>query len=103
LLRVVAVEYHQVHDVTEPPDRETGAAVISVVPDPDHRRPGRGAHLHPEPGCLAQAVRRRAFGRALRVTGNTDTAPLVEYVTSISDTTVGGDHPPRTSKVGRPT
>ena len=36
-----------------------GADGIRVVlPDPEHRRPGRGAWLHP--------VRRRAFGRALR-------------------------------------
>jgi predicted RNA-binding protein YlxR (DUF448 family) len=29
-------------------------------------RPGRGAWLHPDPACLAEAVRRRAFTRALR-------------------------------------
>lgn len=29
-------------------------------------RPGRGAWLHPDPDCLAEAVRRRAFARALR-------------------------------------
>lgn len=29
-------------------------------------RPGRGAWLHPDPRCLAVAVKRRAFGRALR-------------------------------------
>jgi len=52
LLRVVAVS-----------DR----AVTGVVPDPARRRPGRGAHLHPDPACLALAERRRAFGRALRV------------------------------------
>ena len=28
--------------------------------------PGRGAYLHPRPGCLEQAVRRRSLGRALR-------------------------------------
>jgi predicted RNA-binding protein YlxR (DUF448 family) len=37
----------------------------------DHRQaePGRGAYLHPEAICLTQALRRRAVGRALRVTG----------------------------------
>ncbi|MEZ5189928.1 MAG: YlxR family protein [Schumannella sp.] len=30
--------------------------------------PGRGAWLHPDPGCVEQAIRRRAFGRALRAT-----------------------------------
>ncbi|UWF78306.1 MULTISPECIES: YlxR family protein [Microbacterium] len=29
--------------------------------------PGRGAWLHPTPGCLEAALRRRAFARALRV------------------------------------
>ncbi|WP_267127722.1 YlxR family protein [Demequina phytophila] len=35
----------------------------------DERRslPGRGAWLHPGPECLAQALRRRALPRALRV------------------------------------
>ena len=28
--------------------------------------PGRGAYLHPRPGCLEQALRRRSLGRALR-------------------------------------
>jgi len=67
LLRVVAVS-----------DR----AVTGVVPDPARRRPGRGAHLHPDPACLALAERRRAFGRALRVTGVLDTGPLTAYLTT---------------------
>jgi predicted RNA-binding protein YlxR (DUF448 family) len=37
-----------------------------VVPDPDGTAPGRGAHLHPTPECLALAERKRAFVRALR-------------------------------------
>jgi uncharacterized protein len=28
--------------------------------------PGRGAYLHPRPGCLEQALRRRSLGSALR-------------------------------------
>jgi len=76
LLRVVAVEHG-----AEPPSREpTGEAVFSVVPDLARRRPGRGAHIHPDPNCLAMAERRRAFGRALRVTGVIDTGPLREHV-----------------------
>ncbi|AVM00433.1 DUF448 domain-containing protein [Gordonia iterans] len=37
----------------------------------DHRRnlPGRGAWLHPSQSCVAAAVRRQAFGPALRVRG----------------------------------
>jgi predicted RNA-binding protein YlxR (DUF448 family) len=34
--------------------------------------PGRGAHLHRDPACLELAERRRAFPRALRVTGPLD-------------------------------
>ena len=39
----------------------------------DHRKnlPGRGAWLHPTPECLSAAVRRRAFGPALRERGLT--------------------------------
>ena len=35
-----------------------------VVLDPEQRLPGRGCYL--QPGCAAQALRRRAVGRALR-------------------------------------
>lgn len=45
------------------------AGLPAIVPDPDGAAPGRGAHLHPTPECLALAERRRAFGRALRVEG----------------------------------
>ena len=38
----------------------------SVLVDPGRRAPGRGAYVHPDPGCVAKAVKRRAFGRALR-------------------------------------
>ena len=31
--------------------------------------PGRGAYLHPRSACLQLAIKRRAAGRALRVTG----------------------------------
>ncbi|MFD3330087.1 YlxR family protein [Streptomyces sp. NPDC058701] len=45
---------------------------------PDHRGtlPGRGAYVHPAVVCLDQAVRRRAFSRALRSAGTLDTAEL---------------------------
>src|SRR5690242_1934177 len=38
----------------------------AVLPDPSGTAPGRGAHLHPTTECYDLAVRRRAFGRALR-------------------------------------
>jgi len=53
---------------------------LSVVPDPAGTAPGRGAHLHPDPRCLEQAVRRQAFARALRVTGGLDIAPLRDHL-----------------------
>nr|WP_245720254.1 YlxR family protein [Nocardia uniformis] len=52
----------------------------AVVPDPQRRLPGRGAWLHPVAACLSTAVRRRAFGRALRVSGNLDISALEHYV-----------------------
>ncbi|WP_084730092.1 YlxR family protein [Streptacidiphilus neutrinimicus] len=50
------------------------------VPDPRGTSPGRGAYLHPEPGCLVSAVRRRAFPRALRRPGPLDTAELERFL-----------------------
>jgi predicted RNA-binding protein YlxR (DUF448 family) len=53
----------------------------SVIPDPSGAAPGRGAHLHPDHECLAAAERRRAFGKALRLTGPVDLAPVRRWVT----------------------
>ncbi len=39
-----------------------------VRPDLGQVRPGRGAYLHSGAGCLELALKRRALGRALRVT-----------------------------------
>jgi predicted RNA-binding protein YlxR (DUF448 family) len=52
----------------------------NVVPDPRRRIPGRGAWLHPDQKCVELAVRRRAFGRALRVSVTIDPTPVCEYV-----------------------
>ncbi|WP_082297371.1 YlxR family protein [Microbacterium sp. GCS4] len=38
--------------------------------------PGRGAWLHPTQECMDAALRRRAFGRALRVSGPLDTQTI---------------------------
>ncbi|MFF4323027.1 YlxR family protein [Streptomyces sp. NPDC001568] len=46
------------------------------VADPRGTLPGRGAYVHPAVVCLDQAVRRRAFPRALRSAGALDTADL---------------------------
>ncbi|MFJ2722107.1 YlxR family protein [Streptomyces sp. NPDC087437] len=50
------------------------------VPDPRGTLPGRGAYVHPALVCLDQAVRRRAFPRALRVPGPLDVMALRRYV-----------------------
>ena len=53
-----------------------------VVPDPGATAPGRGAHLHPTAECYQLAVRRKAFGRALRVPTGLPSAPVEEYLGS---------------------
>lgn len=48
----------------------------SVVLDARGVLPGRGAWLHPTSECVTLALRRRAFGRALRADGALDTDTL---------------------------
>jgi predicted RNA-binding protein YlxR (DUF448 family) len=73
--------------------------LIVLQPDPARVRPGRGAHLHPDPACLALAERRRAFGRALRVTGVVDSGPLAQMLLGTpGEVSASPEH-----KVGRPT
>ncbi len=69
LLRVVAQEV------------ESGGFVLA--PDPKRRLPGRGAWLHPDPKCLSEAGRRRAFGRALRVSGSLDSSELDRLIAAV--------------------
>ncbi|MEO8094150.1 MAG: YlxR family protein [Pseudolysinimonas sp.] len=45
----------------------TGTQGGEVVPDPSATLPGRGAWVHPTVQCVELAAKRRAFGRALRV------------------------------------
>ncbi|HEY8754603.1 MAG TPA: YlxR family protein [Arthrobacter sp.] len=42
-----------------------GSGSTAVLVDERRRMAGRGAWLHPSEACLALAVKRRAFGRAL--------------------------------------
>jgi predicted RNA-binding protein YlxR (DUF448 family) len=58
----------------------TGENVARVVADPRLRLPGRGAWLHPTPECLDLAVRRKAFGRALRVKVLLEVADVGAYI-----------------------
>jgi uncharacterized protein len=68
LLRVVAVDGNGEHAVTV---------------DPARKLPGRGAWLHPDPQCVRAAIRRRAFGRALRITGSPDISAVVEHFNAL--------------------
>ena len=43
-----------------------------AVPDRRRRERGRGAYVHADVACVRLAERRRAFGRALRVSGSLD-------------------------------
>jgi len=54
--------------------------VCAVTVDAAGNLPGRGAWLHPDPQCLDVAVRRRAIGRALRITGSPDTTAVEEHI-----------------------
>ncbi|WP_168626736.1 MULTISPECIES: YlxR family protein [unclassified Cryobacterium] len=47
-----------------------------VVADVAASMQGRGAWVHPTRDCIETAIRRRAFGRALRVTGDLDTSKV---------------------------
>lgn len=51
-----------------------GSGSTAVLVDERRRMAGRGAWLHPSETCLALAVKRRAFGRALN--GATGTAAV---------------------------
>ncbi|MGA7050992.1 MAG: YlxR family protein [Mycobacterium sp.] len=66
LLRVVAVSI--------------GNGEHAVIVDAGTRLPGRGAWVHPVPQCVQQAIRRRAFTKALRITGSPDTSAVVEHI-----------------------
>ncbi|WP_084100256.1 YlxR family protein [Demequina sp. NBRC 110051] len=65
-------------------DKDARSALMRLVLDGDRvivdeaaTRPGRGAWLHPHPDCLALAIRRKAFGRALRSPGADPSAVAV--------------------------
>ena len=51
-----------------------------VLPDPERRAPGRGAHLHPTIECFELAVRRKAFPRAFKVPGPLEATGLREHI-----------------------
>ncbi|WP_332103100.1 DUF448 domain-containing protein [Mycobacterium cookii] len=58
----------------------TGNGNHAVTVDQAGTLPGRGAWLHPVPQCATEAIRRRAFARALRISGAPDTTAVVEHL-----------------------
>ncbi|MGC0363589.1 putative RNA-binding protein YlxR (DUF448 family) [Rhodococcus sp. 27YEA15] len=62
---------------------EQGPEGSLLIPDMLRRLPGRGAWLHLDPSCLSLAERRRAFSRALRVSGNPDTSAVGRLVDAV--------------------
>lgn len=58
-----------------------------LIPDSERRLPGRGAHIHPDARCAETATARRAWARALRVTGPVDAAPVLAALTESPSTT----------------
>ena len=40
---------------------------VRAVLDPTQTAPGRGVYLHANPECIESALKRKLFGRALRV------------------------------------
>ena len=62
----------------------------AVVPDTRRRLPGRGAWLHPDPDCLRNAEKRRAFPRAFRVPGPLDVERVRGHLEQRREETVAG-------------
>nr|WP_229675854.1 YlxR family protein [Hoyosella rhizosphaerae] len=66
--------------------QRSGTHRFRLVPDLRRRLPGRGAWLHFSQDCFDKAVKRKAFGRALRVSGELDAAELASIVVRDSQT-----------------
>jgi predicted RNA-binding protein YlxR (DUF448 family) len=49
------------------------------------RLPGRGAWVHPDPGCIDAAVKRKAFGRALRTAITTESSEIMSDLQKWTD------------------
>ncbi|MDR0946035.1 MAG: YlxR family protein [Bifidobacteriaceae bacterium] len=59
---------------------DPGAAPAALVLDTAARLPGRGAWVHPDPVCVASAVRHGAFSRALRHQGRLAAEGLADQI-----------------------
>ena len=92
--RELAAELLRVVAVTD------GNGTSSVTVDTAASLPGRGAWLHPDQQCAQMAVRRRAFVRALRLTGSPDTSAVIEYVEKFAEQ-LDGPGSPATEQVAK--
>ncbi|RKT56955.1 hypothetical protein C8E97_5669 [Saccharothrix australiensis] len=70
----------------------------AVVPDTRRRLPGRGAWLHPDPGCLREAEKRRAFPRAFRVRGPLDAEPVRGHLEQQGTQVAGSPRDPQEAR-----
>ncbi|HLT68401.1 MAG TPA: YlxR family protein [Microbacterium sp.] len=59
------------------------AAGSRLVVDETASAQGRGAWVHPSRTCAELAIQRRAFVRALRVSGSLDTQTLEEWLSAM--------------------
>ena len=59
-----------------------------IIPDPSRSLPGRGAWIIPTTKNFERARQRRAFERALRVSGKADTRQIGEYIESLESGSV---------------
>ena len=73
LVRLVAVRDLHGHD----------GGVTTVVVDEGKDRAGRGAWLHADAQCFDLAVKRRALGRAFRVTGLIDHEAVTLWISEV--------------------
>lgn len=56
----------------------------SVEPDPTGKKPGRGAYVHNDPNCWAQAVQKRRLEHSLKTTlTDTDRETLRKFAESL--------------------
>ncbi|MGB3184389.1 MAG: YlxR family protein [Ornithinimicrobium sp.] len=53
---------------------------VLLSPDPMRRAGGRGAYVHRVSGCIQSALRRRAFGRALRLDGRIEAEQVIRWI-----------------------
>ncbi|HYJ66366.1 MAG TPA: YlxR family protein [Nocardioidaceae bacterium] len=62
----------------------SNGATTAVAPDVRRSAGGRGAHLHPSAACLELATRRKAWSRALRVSGPVDDTAVWSYIRAVT-------------------